>query len=96
MQNFLTQTVVQLPKPFMCTFRLKQGLKLNILGRKVQNFLRQGGIQPPKLINTCQFRLKKGLKLSVLAHQMQNFLRPADVQPPKSLRKLKHLDKNRA
>ena len=36
--------------------------------------LRQGDMQPPKLINTLNLDLKKGLKLSILAHQMQNFL----------------------
>ena len=40
----------------------------------MQNLLRQGGMQPPKLINTYKFWTKKGLKLSILAHQMQNFL----------------------
>ena len=50
MQNFLRQAVVQptLPKIFMYTytFRLKWGLKLSILARKMQTFLRQGGITP--------------------------------------------------
>ena len=60
MQNFFWQADVQPLKIILYTytFRLKQGLKLSILGRKMQNLLRQGGIQPPKLINAYKFRLK--------------------------------------
>ena len=54
MQNFLRQADMQLPQIIMYiyTFILKQGLKLSIWGRKMQDFLRQGGMKPPKLINT--------------------------------------------
>ena len=47
---------------------------MHFVAHHMQNFLSQGGLQTPKLINTYQFRLKKGVKLSILAHQMQNFL----------------------
>ena len=36
-----------------------------MLGRKMQNRLRQGGMQPPK----NKFRLKRGLKLSIFRAQ---------------------------
>ena len=41
----------------------------------MQNFRRQGRMQPPKLLLIYKFRYKKGLKLGILAHEIQNTLR---------------------
>ena len=50
MQNFLRPASMQPPKiiRYTYTYRLKYGLKLSILGHKMQFFFRQGGMQPPK------------------------------------------------
>ena len=37
-------------KAYSYTFRLKQGLKLSILGRKLQKFFGQGDMKTPKII----------------------------------------------
>ena len=50
----------------------------------MQNFLRQGRMQPQKLINAYKSRLKKAPNKAFLAHQMQTLLMQGDVQPLKS------------
>ena len=49
----------------------------------MQNLLRQGGMQPPKLIYTYKFRLRGPEIKQFFAQQMQNFHRQVGVQTPK-------------
>ena len=46
---------------------------MHFVAHHMQNFLSQGGVQTPKLINTYQFRLKRGVKLSIFSSPNAKF-----------------------
>ena len=76
MQNLLRHGNVQPLKiiVYTYTFTLKKGLKLNIFRpQNAKSFLRQGSMQPQKIINrpTYKIRLNRVWKLAVLAHQIR-------------------------
>ena len=64
-------------------------LILSILAHQMQNFLRQGGVQPPNHILIHKNRLKQRPKLNIFSRKLQNFLRQGAWKPQNHTYKLR-------